>query len=146
MSLDVLPELQHVCVSSRPRTAQSILSHFLAESILAELPHVGPLQAVVVAAGVVHGVVLVLNVGQLGLGLVRDVVLLLVLRLVGEVEGWLGGGEGTGGAAAPAPLILLQSEIKEIEERRNVISPQQPLMLLIVCAGWNTKHVIVSSP
>ena len=34
----------------------------------------------------------------------------------------------------------------EIEERRNVISPQQPLMLLIVCAGWNTKHVIVSSP
>ena len=107
MSLDVLPELQHVAVPGRPRAADSILRHFLAKSVLAELPHVGPLQAVVVAAGVVHGVVLVLNVGQLGLGLVRDVVLLLVLRLVGEVEGGLGRGQGAGGAAAPAPLIFL---------------------------------------
>ena len=90
MSLDVLPELQHVCVLCRPRAPHSVLRHFLAKSVLAELPNVGPLQAVVVAAGVVHRVVLVLNVGQLRLGLVRDVVLLLVLRLVGEVEGGLG--------------------------------------------------------
>ena len=107
MSLDVLPELQHVCVLGRPRTPHSVLRHFLPKSVLAELPNVGPLQAVVVAAGVVHGVVLVLNVGQLRLGLVRDVVLLLVLRLVGEVEGGLGRSQGAGGAAAPAPLIFL---------------------------------------
>ena len=107
MSLDVLPELQHVGVPCRSRAVHSILRHFLSKSVLAELPHVGPLQAVVVAAGVVHGVVLVLNVGQLRLGLVRDVVLLLVLRLVGEVEGGLGRGQGAGGAAAPAPLIFL---------------------------------------
>ena len=90
MSLDVLPELQHVGVLSRARALHSILRHFLPESVLPDLPHVGPLQAVIVAPGVVHGVVLVLNVGQLRLGLVRDVVLLLVLRLVGEVEGGLG--------------------------------------------------------
>ena len=70
---------------------------------------VSTVHAVLIADVIVNGVSI--NVGQFALALVRRhlvrAALLLLLRLVGEVEGGLGGRQGAGGTAATSPLIFV---------------------------------------
>ena len=65
VTLDVLPELQHVVPLGPHGPSHTVLCQLLTESVLIQLANVASLQAVVLADGIVYGIIIILNVSQL---------------------------------------------------------------------------------
>ena len=79
VSLDILPEVKHICIRSRGiillDPAATVLKTLLGEAVT-----VGRgLDAVVLADVVIHLLPIVLDVSQFRLGFVRDVIMFIIL-------------------------------------------------------------------
>ena len=80
VSLDVLPEVKHICIRSRGIVLLNPLTAVLKTLLLREAVTVGRgLDAVVLADVVIHLLAIVLDVSQFRLGFVRDVIMFIIL-------------------------------------------------------------------